>query len=208
MLPKVVIALLIIGALVVLSHNQHSLQFNQTTQIESQNKYQDSSLGFGLNYPKENYNLVEDTEEAYSKRNLGDPRKNFSGYVGYEPGKFVKAVTILSLKTIDYKKYDAAPFALWIFENPDNLSPEAWYRKYWYYPFLWGVFSEPNKSQVEPVSVSTVSGQLAKSATVSYQAGSPEYIYMNAKGKMFLIRIISEQQSVGSKILGSFRLTN
>ena len=60
--------------------------------IDSVKTYQ--SLDFQFQYEK---NLIakEDSEEEFNQRGNGTFRKNFTGYVGYEPGKFLRAVVVL-----------------------------------------------------------------------------------------------------------------
>lgn len=163
--------------------------------------YTNRNLGFEFQYLNRNLTVKEDSEEAYNKRGDGDFRKNFTGYVGYAPGKFIGAISVLD----ETKSFDNSPFTVWVFDNPQHLTGTKWFAKYWYYPFLWGIFAEPGKSHVRPVSIATVSGQVTKYAIVSYQPGSPKYIYLPTNTKMFLIRILTAKDS-GDKILSSFKL--
>ena len=170
-----------------------------------QGVYQNTNLGFEFNYPG---GLVakEDSEEAFDKRGNGNYRKNFSGYVQYEPGKFLGAVSVLDSSN----NFDNAPFTLWVFDNPDNLTIEQWYSKYWYYPFVWGDFSVDTKSKVAPKVESSISGQLAKSATISYQPNKPKFVIVNNSGKMYLFRLFTDSSETASsdQILASFKFTN
>jgi uncharacterized protein (UPF0333 family) len=69
--------------------------------ISSNEIYTNSQLGFEFIYSKELI-IKEDSEESYNQRVAGetvkavsDFRKNFKGYVQYEPGEFVGAVVVL-----------------------------------------------------------------------------------------------------------------
>lgn len=161
--------------------------------------YTNQKLGFKFQYPS-SVTVKEDTEEDFNKRGNGNFRKNFTGYVGYEPGKFVGAVAVLEAD----QSIDLAPLSIWVFDNPENLDTSAWFEKYWYYPFLWGVFSERDKGHVRAEKIATISGQTTKYAIVSYQTGAPKYLYLSNKGKMYLLRIIGE---VGDNILSSFKFS-
>src|SRR3989344_8668066 len=143
--------------------------------------YSNQKLGFELQHPR-SVAIKEDTEEDFNRRGNGNFRKNFAGYVGYEPGKFLGAVAVLD-KT---NSFDDSPFTVWVFDNPENLDGAAWFEKYWYYPFLWGVFFERDKGHVRAQNIATISGQTTKYAIVSYQPGSPRYFFLTSGNRIFL----------------------
>lgn len=159
--------------------------------------YSNAEFGFGFKYSKE---LIakSDTEDEFNKRGNGDFRKNFKGYVGYEPPRFLGAAAVLGKD----ENYETNPFSVWIFNNDNNLAIEKWFKDYWYYPYLWGVFDWTSKGHVTPDSEATVSGQQAKYRVVSYQPGKPKFVYISKNQKMYLFRIIGE---TGDKILSSFK---
>lgn len=159
--------------------------------------YTNQVLGFEFEYPKE-FSVKEDSEEQFNKRGNGDYRKNFKGYVGYEPGEAVGAVVVLGQDG----RYDTNPFAVWVFNNDNNLTIEQWFKDYWYYPFLWGVFDYTSKGHIALDKEATISGQSAKYKIVSYQPGSPKFMYVANKEKMYLFRVIGE---TGEKILSTFK---
>lgn len=165
--------------------------------------YTNQNLSFEFQYPTSNFIVKEDSEEAFNKRGNGDFRKNFKGYVGYEPGKFVGAMVVLD-KNNDFEKN---PLTVWVFENPDNLSIDGWYKNYWYYPFLWGVFDYTSKGHVALDQEATISGQTAKYKIVSYQPGSPKFMYVAKDGKMYLFRVIDDAKHTGDQILSSFKFS-
>ncbi|MBI2599697.1 hypothetical protein HYW43_02125 [Candidatus Daviesbacteria bacterium] len=159
--------------------------------------YTNQSLGFEFKYSKE-LTVKEDSEEEFNKRGNGDYRKNFKGYVGYEPGLLLGAVAVLDQNNT----FDKSPLSVWVFENPDNLSVDKWFDKYWYYPFVWGVFDYTSKGHIVMDQEATISGQLAKYKIVSYQPGSPKLMYIAKNQKMYLFRIIGED---GDKILSTLK---
>lgn len=169
------------------------------------NDYSNKDLGFEFNHAK-NLKVAIDTEEEFNKRGTGsagksvngDFRKNFKGYVGYEPGKFLGAIAVLS-KDDDF---DNSPFSVWVFDNPDNLGIDLWFGKYWYYPFVWGVFDYTSKGHITPDQTATISGQPAKYKTVTYQPGKPKFMYVSKNKKMYLFKVIEEE---GDKILSAFK---
>ena len=137
----------------------------------SESKDYSNPLGFQFKYPTD-LTVKEDSEEEFNKRGNGDFRKNFKGYIQYEPAKFIEAVTILD-KT---NSFDQNPFTVWVFDNPNNLDIDTWYGNYWYYPFVWGDYTYEGKIKLAPKEEATVSGQMAKSGTIDYQPGKPKLL--------------------------------
>ena len=168
--------------------------------LETDKIYTDLGLGFEFKYNKD-LTVKEDSEENFNKRGNGDFRKNFKGYVGYEPGKFVGAVAVLDKP----ESYDQNPFTVWVFDNPEDLNIDKWYGNFWYYPFVWGDFTYTGKSTLAPKEDATVSGQLGKFGIIDYQPGKPKFIYLSKDKKMYLFRVIGES---GDKILTTFKFLN
>lgn len=184
------------------------IQLPQIVQATNTPKtYKDDVLNFQMEYPAD-FEVTADSEETYFKISQTDHRKNFVGYVGYQPPVFVKG---LMLKNSDMKitsQYDSIPLVLWVFDNPNKLTIDAWFDKYWYYPFVWGIFAQPGKGHIYPNTEATVSGQPAKSVIVSYQPGKPEFMYIGKGDKMFMFRIIKgSDEKVVTQILSSFKFT-
>lgn len=171
-----------------------------TAQQPQFNDYSNKDLGIGFSYSKE-LSVKGDSEGEYNKRGNGDYRKNFMGYVGYEPGVVLGAVVVLDKSD----QYDINPFSVWVFDNPNNLSAENWFSKYWYYPYLWGVFDYTSKSHVALDQEATVAGKISSSKVVAYQLGSPKYVYISNNGKMYLFRVIG---SIGEQILAMIKFVN
>ncbi len=161
--------------------------------------YTNQDLGFSLQYLKD-LTVKIDSEVDLNQRGGNDFRKNFKSYVGYEPGNFLGAVAVLE----QGGSFDNNPFSVWVFDNPNNLTEDAWFDKYWYYPYLWGVFDRMSKEHVTPNTEATISGQITKYKIVSYQPNSPKYIYVLKDGKMYLLRVIGKS---GEEILTSFKLS-
>jgi len=181
------------------SHHPQTLINPISSLTKKDNIYKNSNLGFQFTYSN-SLTTKEDTEENFNKRGNGDFRKNFRGYVQYEPGKFLGAAVVLGKDN----SYDINPFTVWVFDNPDNLSIDSWYKNYWYYPFVWGDFTYTGKFELAPKTEATISGQMAKSGVIDYQPGKPKFIYLSKDKKMYLFRIIG---SDGDKILQSFKFT-
>lgn len=168
--------------------------------------YTNKDLGINFEYAKDLI-VKTDSEEDFNKRGNGDYRKNFTGYVGYAPVEPLGAVVVLeSTNSLDRQiassAYDSNPFSVWIFDNKNNLTTQQWFDKYWYYPFMWGVFDWSSKGHIALDSEATVSGQNAEYKVVSYQPGKPKFMYVSKDNKMYLFRIIGE---TGEKILASFK---
>ncbi|MBI2086477.1 hypothetical protein HYT74_03995 [Candidatus Daviesbacteria bacterium] len=161
--------------------------------------FSSKNLGLEFQYPIKGYKTLEDSEEEFNKRGNGNFRKNFTGYVGYEPGKFLAAVVLLDTTN----SYESNPLTVWVFDNPDSLTLDDWFGKYWYYPFLWGVFDKTSKGHVTPDTEVTISGKLSKAKVVSYQPGEPKYVYAYQDKRMYLFRVVGNE---GENILSSVKL--
>lgn len=170
--------------------------------------YSDKDLGFQFEYPGQDFEVIPDSEEAYFKVTATDHRKNFSGYVGYKPPEFIKGLMMKKPDTKIGSDYNSVPLVLWVFDNPNKLSIDSWFDKYWYYPFVWGIFAQPGKGHIYPNIEATISGQMAKSVIVSYQPGKPEFTYVSNGDKMFLFRVIkgSDEKAV-NQALQTFKFT-
>jgi len=162
--------------------------------------YKDQDLSFEFEYPKD-FSVKEDSEEEFNKRGNGNYRKNFRGYVGYEPPQVLGAVAVLDKDD----SFVSSPLSVWVFDNPEKVSKEQWFDDYWYYPFIWGVFDYTSKGHIVMDQEATISGQSAKYKIVSYQPGSPKFIYIAKGQKMYLFRIIGE---AGDKLLSAFKFLN
>lgn len=160
--------------------------------------YTNQQLGFEFKHPSE-LSVKEDSEEEFNKRGNGDFRKNFKGYVQYEPGKLLGAVVVLDKDG----NFDTNPFTVWVFDNSDDLSIDEWYKSYWYYPFVWGDFTYIGKTVLAPKDEATVSGKVGKSGIIDYSAGKPKFVYLSLDKKMYLFRIIGNS---GEQILASLKL--
>ncbi len=165
-----------------------------------------NKIGFSLKFLS-TYAIIPDSEEDFSKRNSADFRKNFTGYVGYEPPQILEALMIVPVGATKPGQFDRVPFSIWVFNNPDDLSINQWFQRYWYYPFLWGVFSEPDKSHVLPTDSAPIDNHPAKSVVVAYQPNSPQFLYTASGDKMFLIKLIKSDVTdpIPGQILGSLK---
>ena len=198
--------LILIGLVVILGggyyyFNSTKLQVLAPSIVSINNKqetYTNQDLGFEFKYNSKDLNPNKDNEEELNRRGNGNFRKNFKGYVGYEPGKFTGAVVVLDKSG----SYDQNPFTIWVFDNPDNLTIDQWYKNYWYYPFVWGDFTYTGKTLLAPHDEATISGQMAKSGVIDYQPGKPKFIYLAKDKKIYLFRIIGE---IGDKLLATFK---
>lgn len=193
-----VILLVILGSGIYFFQNREQDSSPRVTPYSSYDNdktYSNQALGFTFKYANE-LTVKEDTEEEFDKRGNGNFRKNFKGYVFYEPGKFLGAVVVLDKD----QKYETNPFTIWVFDNENNFTIDQWYQKYWYYPFVWGDFTSKGKIELAPKEEATISGELAKSGIIDYQPGKPRFVYLAKDQKMYLFRIIGE---VGDKLLSS-----
>lgn len=196
-LPVVIVLLIVLslGGLLFFKNSAPDQKLAElvSPQVIEQNIYKDQVLGFSLQIPA-GYELVSETEDEYHARNKTDYRKNFKYYVTYEPPVVTKIFTLKGHSENLASLWDSAHFSLWVFDNPENITIEAWYNNFWYYPFIWGQFNPPDKAKIAPTK---------DGVTIDYQPGKPKFVYMQNKNKMFLMRILGED---GEKILNSLKL--
>lgn len=166
-------------------------------QMEQANKYKNNNLGLELNIPSDLV-VTEETEEQFHKRSNGDMRKNFKSTLFYEPAEFVTSLYV----TKPDQDLKEAPLSVWVFENPDNLTAAGFYKKYWYYPFIWGDFTSA-KEKIAPNIEFMIGESTASSSVAAYQQNSPKYTYLPRGDKMFLFK-----ETDGSDILKSLVFTN
>ncbi|MDP3758856.1 MAG: hypothetical protein Q8Q86_03985, partial [Candidatus Daviesbacteria bacterium] len=121
----------------------------------------------------------------------------------YEPGEVLGAVVVLD----QGNDFETSPFTIWVFNNDSNLTIEQWFKDYWYYPILWGVFDYTSKGHIALDQEATISGQIAKYKIVYYQPGSPKFMYVAKNEKMYLFRIIDDAKHTGDQILSSFKFS-
>lgn len=191
------IAAIALGVYLYLPKHNSLVTPKLNSQSQADQTYSNQNLGLEFQYAND-LTAKEDSEDLFNKRGGGDFRKNFKGYVQYEPGKFIVGAVVLD-KT---NSYDTSPFTFWVFDNPNDLSIDAWYKNYWYYPFIWGDFTYQGKSVLAPHKEATVSGQMAKSGIIDYSPGKPKFVYVSKDKKMYLFRVIGDP---GEKILQSFK---
>ncbi len=194
-----VILLVVFGGVYFFSNSKSSIPIvsPKLEVSQSEKTYINQNLRLDFKYAKD-LRVLEDSEEDFNLRGNGNFRKNFKGYVQYEPGKFVGGVVVLDSTDL----YDTNPFTVWVFDNPENLNVDNWYKNYWYYPFVWGDFTQTGKVDLTPKNETTISSQVAKSGIVDYQPGKPKFVYVSKDSKMYLFRLIGSE---GDKILGTFK---
>lgn len=193
--------------LLPLMFTKKTVEVVQVLPRPSQNVYYDKEVGFEFKFPSSGYSIIDDDEEKFSSHAKAQFRKNFTGYVGYEPPQFVKGLIVKANDSAHPDQFEPVPLTLWIFDNPKSFSIDQWYQRYWYYPFVWGQFAQPQKGKSSPVNISSVSGQLSKSNIISYRPGSPKFVYLSHNSKIYLFRIMDDSfKKIGEEILTSFIL--
>lgn len=194
----------------------YSAYSSQTIPISPQNAqpvieeetYTDPDFNFSFKFPAKRYQFINYGEKEYfAELTKTDLRKNFTGYVGYEPPKFIKGFMLKEYNVKVTSQFAAIPLMIWVFDNPQGLSVDQWYEQYWYYPFLWGQFAQPFKGQSGPNNISTTSSHPTKYNIIPYQPAQPKFTYLIHQGKMFLFRLSShpQTQGVGEKAFESFK---
>lgn len=205
-----VFSLAIFSGWYYLNNEKPSLQTSQVSDTPMPSKspekvqYNDSEVGFNVTIP-EGYEVKEESEAEYFKRAYGDIRKNFTYYVQYSPAEFVNSYYFLKKGESDPEN---AALSIVVFQNPDNLTPEAFYNKYWYYPFVWGEFSQSEKSKIAPTNIELIAGKEAGTAVVSYRDSNPKFIYLplGSKNLMFQLHLPTENNKAGEELYKSIIL--
>lgn len=199
LIPILLIGLLsVVVGLYFYSGKKSQVTVSPAVSQEELKIYTNEQLGFRFEYKDGSFSVKEDSEEEFNKRGNGNFRKNFTGYIGYSPGELLGVVVVLDKSS----SYDTNPFTVWVFDNPDELSIDKWYDKYWYFPFVWGDFTDKGKVELAPKEEATVSGQIGKFGIIDYQPGKPKFIYLSRDKKMYLFRLIGE---TGDKILSTLK---
>ena len=163
--------------------------------------YKDSETGFSFKYPGET-NVEIDNELKLSNRSKINVSQGFTELLGYAPPKIINAARV-----IDKNKVGSANdlvFDIWIFENPDNIDINNWYRRYMYYPFTWGKSIESEADKEKPDKSIYIDNQKGQ-YEILQQRGPVRYSYVNLKNKMFLFRLLENQD--GDRILSTFKFT-
>lgn len=204
-LPVLIILIVVLGLIggyfYQIRTNKESFQKDLTTSSAETNlnKFTSNKLKIEFEYIN-NLTVKEDTEAEFNKRGNGDFRKNFTSYVTYPPADLIGGIVVLD----ETSSYETNPLTIWVFNNSNNLTIDKWYENFWYYPFVWGDYTE-RRNNVAPTIEATVSGQLVKYGVVTYQPGEPKFIYLSNNNKMYLFRVIGEN---GYKILQSVKFIN
>lgn len=183
---------------------QISLQTVRVSPLPSPTSRSISNEALGLNFEIPlKYSLKKETEKEYFKRAFGDIRKNFTGYILYPPAEFTEAFYIIADGETNL---DKSTLTVWAFKNPDDLTPEGFYKKYWYYPFIWGEFSG-GKEKIAPVEIELIGGKEGKSGVVDFRDGKPKFIYLPLWDKKLMLQIQfpTEDNLTAKKILESFK---
>lgn len=201
-LPLLVIFVILISGIIgFLIFNSSNKPFSLPQAIPQLPKpqpqvYSNQKLSLQFEYSDKDFTVKENSEEEFNRRGNGDFRNNFKDYVGYEPAKFLGAAAVLDKSN----SFDTNPLSVWVFDNPDGLTVDKWFDRYWYYPYVWGVFDYASKSHIVLDQEATISGQQAKYKVISYQPGKPKFIYIAKDKKMYLFRVIGE---AGDKLLSN-----
>lgn len=202
----VILSIVLLGGYFILTGNKSSqshtsqIPILQKPVLDNIETYSNKNLGIGFDYSKD-YEVVEETEEEFSERGNGNFRKNFTGYVGYAPGETLGSVVVLD----ESSDYENAPLSIWVFSNSEALTPESWYKQYWYYPYIWGDFTS-RANLIAPTLAATVSGQLGGYNIVDYREGKPQFTLIPFGDKMYLFKFPTQNKPEEvEEILESFK---
>jgi hypothetical protein len=187
----------VVGALLFWPKNtkpEISQVTNTTVQAQAPNhpvsnpqQYQNDLFSF--KYDASKFEVKTDSEDELFKRENGNARKNFTGYIGYQPALVTEALGLVAKD----QQIEDAPLAIWVFENPDNLDAQGWFGRYWYYPFNWGMYEYADRAKISPSKEATISGQVVNYGVIAYQQNSPKYYLIPKEGKMILIKVVGDE---------------
>lgn len=170
---------------------------NISTESARWKLYEDKLNQFNFKYPSTKFVLKPDGLNELKKR---EPNNTLLQALGKSPPKVIKALRF------DDGNYSGetyfTPFALWIFDNPEKLTPDEWWEKYSYFPFL---ISSP-RTEIGTITVDN------EPATYSYNyLGSQWYdFYIAKRDKIFLFHFENylERPILGLQILSTFRFSD
>lgn len=162
----------------------------------------DDILKASLTIPQ-GYKLVRETEEEYFKRANGQISKNFNYYVQYPPAEFAESFYILPNEE---NNLDKSVLAFWVFQNPNNLTPIDFYKRYWYYPFVWGDYTQA-RNKIAPEQLIQIGGKDGMYGIVDYRSGKPKFIYLQLADKNLMVQtqLPSENNPAGEQVLQSLK---
>lgn len=166
------------------------------------NIYTSLNLGFQFEYPSDLI-VQNDSEEDFSKRNLGDFRENFNYRAHYYPEKVLGGVSVNKSDSSSF--FEEAPFSVWIFDNQNNLTADSWYKKYWFYPFIWGEYESKVSAEYSPKEEIIIGDQKAHFTVIDYQTGVPILILIPLDKKMFLFRLLSNAKVPYDQMINTFK---
>ena len=170
-------------------------------QMKQNQQYKNETLGFEFTVP-DGYYVFEENEEQFHKRSNGEMRKNFNSTLYYPPAQFITSLYLID----EEKDFDKSPLSIWVFENPENLDAAGFYKKYWYYPFIWGDFTSA-KEKIAPENMELIGGKEGMSGVVNYREGKPKFIYLPLEDKdlMLQIQFPTQNNEEGKHILESLK---
>jgi hypothetical protein len=103
------------------------------------------------------------------------------------------------------KNPDKAELSVWVFKNPDNLNAQKFYEKYWYFPFVWGDFTQ-RKNEIAPGDIELIGEKEGNFGIIGYREGKPEIVYLPLKDKNLMMQIQFPSENVKAReILKSFK---
>jgi hypothetical protein len=161
--------------------------------------YTNSIMGVAFLYPGESLLLDSDDEAKYSERSHFDVRETFIRMLGYSPPQLISAVGTVDRKA-QQDGYLLDHFTVWVFDNQGKLSIEDWYRKYRYYPFVWGKAVESAIEYDRPKNTAKINELVMKYAILD-DMGAAQYGYISSDERMFLIVTRSD---LGNQVLSTF----
>jgi hypothetical protein len=181
----------------------------QDADTESWKTYAENRFGFSFQYPDQLFTVMDDTEvlrtpTPANPEELVDLRDNFFETKGYDAPHPLYALRITNDENIN-------PFSIWIFDNKDTLSPDAWYEKYDYYPFAFGTHIPAPVDAERPIQNVLIHDTLGKyHLRVSNNGGETAYMYIQRGNRMVLLIMNTSvtDGDFGNKILSTVRFSS
>lgn len=190
--------------------NNTSIVNNLKLEIDNPQLYIDKQKAISFAYPGGSYTVKIDSEQERDRtENSGIPG-SFVEAKGFSPPKVIWALKVEEKKAFQGRyglETPFSPFAVWVFDNKDNIQIEKWFDLYWYYPFTWGSATKSELDRKLPRPKIIIDGE----QTLGYDLGPTprgylKLYYIKRDDKMYLFQLLGEEtNSLDIAIASTFK---
>lgn len=178
--------------------------------IENPELYVDKQKSISFVFPSDTHIVKVDSESERSRAENSDIPHSFLTVKGFSAPKVLWALKVEEKKPFQGRygmEAQTVPFAVWVFDNSQNLTIDDWFEAYWYYPFTWGSASESEIVKMRPMAKIMIDGEQA----AGYDRGPTprgylKLYYIGRNDKMYLFQLLGEEEnSLDFEIASTFK---